>query len=714
MQGSLLDADLVKGKIIRLIVKSSGRTERFYDDSFKPYFYFDGEKPKDFESERVERLIHGKKKGLWKVYCNAPGDVPAASEALKSKGQCFEFKIPFYRRYLIDKGLVPCDGVEVEFEERKGRKFVKKIKRVDGIEFKPKIVSLDIETYNERGFSNAMRDPCLMVGYADEGGAGLLEHGKRGFATEKEMLEALGGLLKEKRADIVFTYNGDEFDLPYLQERAKKVNARMHLGRDRSAVKVKRLGMRNRARLGGRVHLDVYDEIFFLNYIGAVRLERLRLEDVYKSLLGKEKQEVKKEDIWKLWKAGDAILGEYCKGDALSCFELGEYAMPLEVELARITGSTLFDASRSTAGQHVEALLLRESFNEGEIVPNKPGYAQVKGRSENPIEGAFVKVPEPGVYENIAVFDFRSLYPTIIISHNVDPTTLNCDCCKDAFESPNGHRFCKKRKGLIPKVLGKVLKTRFKIKDAEKEAKGREKAGLHARQWALKIIANSFYGYTAYARSRYYSRECAESITAWARHYIKDTIAKAEEEGFNVLYGDTDSLFFTFEKGKEAGLEAFREKVNAKLPGNMELELEGIFPRGIFVSKKSGGKGAKKKYALMGSDGKIKIRGFELVRRDWSRIARRTQKRVLEILLKEGDAAKAADFVRGIINDLKGGKVELQDLAVLTSLRKKTSEYLIKSPELRAVLEARKAGLDVPEGAMVEYLITKKVASISD
>lgn len=1133
MQGSLLDADLVKGKFIRLIVKSGGRTERFYDDSFKPYFYFDGPKPKDFECERVERLLDGAKKELWKVYCNTPGDVPAASEALKSKGECYEFNIPFYRRYLIDKGIVPCDGVEVDFEERNKRKSVKGIKRVDGVKFEPKAVAIDIETYNKTGISDATRDPCLMVGYADESGAGLLEQGKRGFATEKEMLEALGGLLKEKRADLVFTYNGDEFDLPYLHERAKRTGARMRLGRDRSGVKVKRLGMRNRARLGGRVHLDVYDEIFFLNYIGAVRLERLRLEDVYKGLLGKEKQEVEKKEIWKLWEKGDPILGEYCKGDALSCFELGEYAMPLEVELARVTGSTLFDASRATAGQHVETLLLREAFNEGELVPNKPGYAQVKGRSENPIEGAFVKVPEPGVYENIAVFDFRSLYPTIIVSHNVDPTTLNCKCCRNAHESPNGHKFCRKRKGLIPKVLGKVLETRFKIKDAEKTAKGRKKEELHARQWALKIIANSFYGYTAYARSRYYSRECAESVTAWARHYIKDTIDKAEKEGFKVLYGDsvtsdrfivlmgedglvrvkniqaffeenakkaikcgekqvvplsgwktisinpvtkktgwrnvnelirhktekkvyrvnqkfgetrvtedhslmadtreglvevkptqsrdfklaqvgvplvapkvreidvfeeikgytcktkykgrvkercvkadskfveygwtkrkepvkvkrrikvrskefealcrllaayaaegssstiettssrygasiagkrgwlekikkdydslftakanvipsmrkvrtlhyttqkgarkkivykdethklqmmnalsavffkmfcgqksngkklpsfiynvprkyqliflekllegdgsrsvneklgytqeykeknfkyttvslelasglsvllkqlginhliqyrpqkkvytlttssaynnrvftrikeeaysgwvydlnveenhtfadacgqialhnTDSLFFTFEKGSEEDLEAFRKKINDKLPGNMELELEGVFPRGIFVSKKSGVKGAKKKYALIAADGKIKIRGFELVRRDWSRVARRTQRRVLEILLKEGDAAKAADFVRGVITNLKEGKTEMRDLAVLTSLRKKTSEYLVKSPELGAVLEARKAGVDVPEGAMVEYVITKSGKTVSE
>ncbi|PIZ90644.1 hypothetical protein COX86_03885 [Candidatus Micrarchaeota archaeon CG_4_10_14_0_2_um_filter_60_11] len=715
VRGSLLQVDVVRGGIFRLALLTRNGTKRVYDDSFKPYFYYAGvEAPRGFKSERVKKLVAGKERELFKVYCRKPGDVPASAELLRNKAECFEYDIPFQRRYLVDKGITPCDGIEVETEERNGRQFVKAIKRVEGEPFAPKTLAFDIETYNERGISEPTRDPCLMIGYADEEGTGLLEQGPRGFKTEKEMLEAFAALLREKRVDLLCTYNGDEFDLPYLKERAVRTGAVMRLGRDKAPVHVKRLGIRNRAGVGGRTHFDVYDAVYFLNYIGAIRLERMRLEDVYRELLGGKKVEIKKEEIWKLWKAGDSHVGEYCKVDALACFQLAKRVMPQEIELSRITGSQLFDSTRATAGQHVEALLTRKAFEYGELLPNKPSHSQTAARSQNPIEGAFVKVPDAGVYENIAVFDFRSLYPSIIVTHNVDPTTLNCSCCEDAFVSPKGHRFCKKKPGLIPRVLGEVLETRFKIKAEEKKAVGAKKEELHARQWALKIIANSFYGYTVYPRSRWYSRECGESVTAWARHYIQDAIRQAEEYGFKVLYGDTDSVFLTFKSGEEGKVKAFKEKVNETLPGNMELELEDLYPRGIFVSKKQGEKGAKKKYALINAEGKIKIRGFELVRRDWSPVARHTQRRILEILLKKGDVEEAVKLVRDKIAELKEGKVPLTELAIITSLRKKADSYAIKSPELGAVLEARKAGEKVDEEAPIEYVITTSGKTVSE
>ncbi|MFA4946825.1 MAG: DNA polymerase domain-containing protein, partial [Candidatus Micrarchaeia archaeon] len=1126
MRGSLLDVDYAAGAI-RLTILCEGKANRVYDYAFKPYFYYAGsEAPKGFESEPCELLVGGKPRKLFKITCGKPGEVPRAAALLREKGECFEFDVPFHRRYLIDKGLEPCGGVDFEFEEsRDGRNVLTSIARAEDVAFEPRVLAFDIETYNKRGVSTPDKDPCLMVGWADASGSGVLEQGKRGYKTEKEMLEAFAALLREKHADVVCTYNGSEFDLPFLAERAKRVGANARFGRDSSGVSVRRLGLRNKARLGGgRVHLDVYESVSFLNRIGAFHLERLRLEDVYRDLLGKSKVELDKTKIWELWEAGDKIVGEYCERDALACFEVAGLVFPQEVELARVTGATLDDASRATAGQHVEALLAREAHASGEALPNKPDGFAVSARERNPIEGAFVKVPEPGVYKDMMVFDFRSLYPSIIVAHNVDPTTLNCACCRDAFVSPNGHRFCRKRQGLLPRVLGGLLEKRFALKALERKASGKERESLHARQWAFKIIANSFYGYLAYPRSRYYSRECGESVTAWARHYIQETIVKAEKEGFNVVYGDsvtsdrfivlmdenglvrvknveaffeenarnavgcgekqviplrgwktisvnplskqtewrtvrelirhktlkkvyrvnqkfgetrvtedhslmadthdglvevkptqasgfklaqagiptaaakvravdvfeeikdyarsacykgrvkesrvkagpefveygwtnrkepvrvkrrievesrefeslcrllaayaaegssstaetaarygasiagkrewleeikkdhdalftakasvipsarkirtlnytppkgarkktiykddthklqmmnglsavffkmfcgqksagkklpdfiynvpkkyqliflekllegdgsrsvnkklgysreykeknfkyttislelasglsvllkqlgithtiqyrkdkkaytlatssaynkkistsvreeayagwvydlsvegnhtfadacgqialhnTDSIFLSLEGKSEGEALEFQKRVNKELPGNMELELEDFYPRGIFVSKKQGEKGAKKKYALINREGKIKIRGFELVRRDWSPIARETQRSVLEILLKEGDAEKAAALVRARLEELKAGRVPLSELEIVTALRKKTKDYLITSPELSAVLEARKAGVSVPEGSVIGYVIT--------
>ncbi len=705
MKGLLLDVDSGgKEGYIRLLVRANGKT-RFYEDaSFKPYFYVDSAKKPEHalveKAVEVERELNGEKKRVYQVFCSKPSDVPRAAEELAAYGEVFEQKIPFHRRYCVDKGLKPCGGVE--FDEG-----VKNVRRCEA-EFDASLLSFDIETYNKRGGSEADRDPAIIIGYAAPEKSGTLSYGKGG--SEKRMLEEFSAFVEKEDPDLLLTYNGDGFDVPYLKERARRGKAKYSLSRDGKPAAIRSFGARQSARVSGRVHFDVYNAVYFLNYIGAIKSPRLKLETVYENVFNKEKKDLDKKLIWELWEKGDKRVFEYCESDAKACLELGERFLAMQVELAKVSGLPLFDSSRATAGQLVEALLMRESFKRGLLLPNKPAYSQVRSRLANPIQGAFVKMPEPGVYENVVVFDFRSLYPSIIVSHNVDLATL--DESAKSNESPAGHRFSLKKKGLIPSVLKEVLEKRYALKDAMKKAKGAERERLHARQWALKILANSFYGYMVYSRSRWYSREAGESITAWARHYIKDTIRKADEAGFNVIYSDTDSVMMQCPSDEKA-LE-FQEKINGSLPAGMELELEDFYPRGIFVSKKHGDEGAKKKYALINREGKIKIRGFELVRRDWSKVARETQREVLETLLKEGDVDKAVKAVKKVVEELKSGSVPLEDLVITTQLRKKVKDYAVRSPEVHAVKHARKHGVRIEENAVVGYVITQKGKSISD
>jgi DNA polymerase Pol2 len=332
-----------------------------------------------------------------------------------------------------------------------------------------------------------------------------------------------------------------------------------------------------------------------------------------------------------------------------------------------------------------------------------------------------VKLPDPGIYENVVVLDFRGLYPSIIVSYNIDPGTLverehrGTEKTADVFVSPTGAEFSKKETGLIPFVLDYLIDMRMKIK---KELKNLDKAGdaykkLDARSLSLKILSNSFYGYMGYARSRWYSRPCAESVTAWGRKHIMETIEAAERAGFTVLYSDTDSVFLLY-KNKQDVLDFMRD-VNAALPEKMELELEGFYPRGVFVSKKGGEeRGAKKKYALLGEDGRIKIRGFELVRRDWSAIAKDTQLKVLEAILKEGSKEKAVRIIREVVSELQAGKVPLEKLAISTQLNKDPQRYEIVSPELSAAKKMLRAGIPAERGTLIFYVVGKNGKSISD
>ena len=151
--------------------------------------------------------------------------------------------------------------------------------------------------------------------------------------------------------------------------------------------------------------------------------------------------------------------------------------------------------------------------------------------------------------------------------------------------------------------------------------------------------------------------------------------------------------------------------VNEALPEKMELELEDFYTRGVFVSKRGSGEagdtGAKKKYALLGEDGRIKIRGFELVRRDWSRVARDTQRKVLEAILKEGSKEKAASIIREMVTALRDGKVPLEDVAISTQMTKDIGSYDIMSPEVSAAKKLRASGVTVGRGTIIAYVVGK-------
>src|SRR5208283_4771495 len=139
----------------------------------------------------------------------------------------------------------------------------------------------------------------------------------------------------------------------------------------------------------------------------------------------------------------------------------------------------------------------------------------------------------------------------------------------------------------------------------------------------------------------------------------------------------TDSIVMLLGSQKKDDTLAFMKGVNAKLPELMELELEDFYTRGVFVGKKTDkeSRGAKKKYALISESGRIKIRGFELVRRDWSWVARDTQRQVLEAILKEGSKEKAAEIVKDVVRRLKEGNYPIKDLVINTQLRKGIDSY---------------------------------------
>jgi DNA polymerase I len=753
MKGLLLDSDYVrKGERprMRLFVKCGDETITALDPNFRPYLYAVAERPgriakaigklqvqksgrtlKPKSAEVVERTLLGKKVESIKVTFHHQDDMHPLRHEIRGFPEVkdiYEFDIPPARRYLVDHELVPMSGVEIEgrVSKENGRKEILLEKPPTPTKVSApslNIMSFDIEVYNPTGSPRHEKDPIIMVSLADNRGFKRVLTWKNFdaeldyvevVADEKKMLKRFIQIIRERDVDILMGYNTDLFDFPYMRDRAAKLGIKLRLGREGSEIKTHKRRFATVTRVPGRVHADVYAMVNFLATIGAIKLINYTLENVYRHVTGKEKPDIEWMDFCKAWDEGGEKakrLLEYSMSDAVATLELGLEFLPLFSELSRTVRQSLFDISRMTSGQLVEWLLVSEAHRRGELVPARPVGGKYLERRGETYVGAYVMEPVKGLHEGLVVFDFRSLYPSIIVTHNIDPATFNCDCCKpgEATIVPDlNYKFCKKREGFIPLTLEELIKSRSKLKEKMKKHKkgSRKYQSLHAQQWALKILANSFYGMLGYPRARWYFKECAESVTSFGRHYIKDTIEMAKKEGFEVIYSDTDSLYCKLNGKKPEDAMEFMRQVNESLPGIMELELEDFYERGVFVTKK--------RYAIIDKDEKILVKGLEFVRRDWAALAKKTQESVLGAILREGSPKKAAEIVQRTTKDIYEGEVDLDDLVIYTQLKMPLSEYRAIGPHVAAAKRLKAKGWEIEPGMTIAYVVTRGSGSISD
>ncbi len=733
-----------------------GRTEEgkqivIVDENFDPYFVV---VPRDIDKckarlgslvvkddekefrvtrlEEVQGVFDGVSRSVLHVYASLPGAIPFISKEVvewQEVESVNEYDIHFVKRYMLDKGIYPLSLVEVTGEiglERSRAPIIiaqKVIPLAQGTYDQPKMLAVDIETYQEEGKGvDFERNPILMIAlygkdfehvitWKNFDGAGdyvdFVE-------SEAAMLERFRELVISFSPDILVGYYSDGFDLPYIDARAQKFNVRMDLGMDHSHMKVSKRAKKE-VEIPGLVHLDVL--AFIRRVIGrTMETDVFTLDAVAQELLGERKKAVSLDHLPKAWDAASKELAQYADynlHDARLTYRLANLIMPNLIEIVRITGLLPFEASRDSITGLIEGYSFRRAKDLGVISYNKPTYRESSSRMSKKAKGAFVYEPIPGLYDGIAVFDFRSLYPSIIVSHNISPETKNCRCCEGRNVAPiEGQTvwFCEKKKGFVPAIIEELIVRRNRIKALLKEKKD---PLLNARSDALKWLANSFYGYLGFAQSRWYSFECVEAITGFGRKYITTVIALAKERGFNVLYSDTDSIFLQLMKNTKEDAARFVEEVNYTLPGMMELDYENYYPRGLFVGVKGGKeddeeeKGAKKKYAMVSESGDIKVRGFETVRRNSSFIAKETQMKVLELVLKDNDPLGALDLVKKTIEDLKCGRVPVEKVVILTMLTKDTDSYETKGPHVAAAERLKSKGFIVGPGSMIHYVIAK-------
>jgi len=706
----LIDVDYVteNGRaVIRLWCKDDRGVFVAYDRNFLPYFYVIGCDVDDvmkvkvrtseglvspLRVEEVEAKSLGRQIKALKVYVRHPQHVPKLREEIKKFAEVREADIPFAYRYLIDKDLACMDGIEIEpIAIREGILRAYEVKNVRRVEMgfpDLKILAFDCEMLAQF-MPNPERDPIIAIAVKCDDFEDVL-HG-----DEREILRRFVSIIKDLDPDVIVGYNQDNFDWPYIKKRAEKYGIRLDVGRDRSELTMRG----GRPKIAGRIDVDLYD---IAMKIPDVKIKTLK--NVAEFLGAKvDVEDIEGREVYRCWIRGeiDRVM-RHAKNDVITTYRLALELLPMHYELSRMVKLPLDDVARLGRGKQVDYFLLSEAKKVNEIAPNPPEV-------EESYEGAFVLEPARGLHENVICLDFASMYPSIMVHFNISPDTLGCK--GDCYVAPEvNHRFKKMPDGFFKRILTMLIERRREIKKLMRELdpKSEEYKILDIKQQILKILTNSFYGYTGWNMARWYCRECAEATTAWGRFFIKRAVKIAESMGFEVLYGDTDSVFIKKDglNLRELERECLKliEMLSKELP--IQLEIDEFYRTIFFVEKK--------RYAGLTEDGRIVVRGLEVRRGDWCELAKKVQREVIRIVLKERDPEKALNFVRDVVNEIKRGKFSLEDYTIYKGLTRSPNRYESKQSHVKAALRAMEMGIVYPIGTKVGFVILKGSGSVSD
>jgi len=711
-------------------IDEAGKRVMIVDHEFHPYFYLlpksdlsikdimaevEGAKaglPHILKVEAVNRKFFGKPMEVVKVICDDPEVVPKYADTfskLESVREVLEDDLRFSTLYLIDKGVVPCGWHEIEVEELKSKVgfhvdevlIAKSSPKPISLEGLPKlrVLGFSILCYSPIGEPKPERDSVVIISIATNNGT--YEQFVMDNSNEKTVIESFVSSVQRFDPDIILGYGVNNQDYPYLSARAEKLGVKLALGRDSSAPHRSVYG---HFSIAGRANIDLRD---YAEEYYEVKVKTLRnvaeFLGVSKPGEGILIDEIEIPNYWED-PTKRRVLLEYSIENTKNIMGIADKTLDFAIQLSNFVGLPLDHVGTAATGFKVEALLIRRAKTTGELVPK---------RTERPFAvsyvGGLVLKPKPGVHENIAVLDFKSLYPNIMIHLNISPDTYVPESEKVKEEEVNvapevGHRFRKAPLGFYSKILSYLIEIRDDIRRtmAKEPRDSLLYRILDARQKAVKVITNAMYGYAGWTGARWYFKPVAEATTAWGRFIIQETIEVAKKMGLEVIYGDTDSVFV---KNDEEKIALLAKKVGKRF--GLEIRPDKVYIRVIFTE-------AKKRYCGLLPNGMLDIVGLEAVRGDWTEAAKKVQESILRILLEEKSPIKAVKFFRTYIQKLRRREVPYRDLIIWKSITKPLEEYAIKAPQVEAARRLADKGWEVSPGDKVGYVIVSGTGKLSE
>lgn len=574
---------------------------------------------------------------------------------------------------------------------------------IRGCEVSPslRVLSFDIETNAETG---------LIYSIAGSGSSDAVFITGTGTDTssiyyckdEKEMLLRFFNHIQVEDPDILIGWNVINFDLKMIHARCVALSIPFNLGRDNGSKLIEsRTNGDIIARIPGRIVMDV-PTMLRANFF---TFEEYSLNFVSSAMLGKSKiieksGEEKINEINRLFNEDKAGLARYNLQDAKLTIEVFEKAgiLPNSVERSKRSGLLLDRTGGSVAAfDHLYLPRLHRrgyvGFNAADIIP--PSHS---------LPGGYVIEPIPGIYENVLVFDFRSLYPSIILTFKIDPLGYYPHH-NNRIKTPSGTTFSD-QVSILPEIIEQLLQARA---DAKKDN------NPYLSQ-AIKILMNSFYGVLGAQGCRFFNSDIATTITQTGQYILKETIHYIESNtGYKVIYGDTDSLFVLLGPQKEHIANSIGNtlsvqitewlsqhlKKNFSVTSALNLEYQTHFRHFLMPSVRGGTYGSKKHYCGSIEDGtevKLIFKGMESARSDWTDLAKEFQHELIRRVFK---GQPVEEYINDIVQGVQKGLFDNQ-LIYKKRLRKHVHEYTVNVPPH---VQAARYLKNPPH--MIKYLITK-------
>ena len=522
---------------------------------------------------------------------------------------------------------------------------------------------------------------------------------------EKEMIYDAFKIIKE--FPFVVTYNGDEFDLPYLYNRAE----RLGIKNSENPFYM----MRDSATLKEGVHLDLYRTFSnrsFQIYAFSQKYTNFSLNEVSKALLGKEKIDYGLEfDQLSLYQTAN-----YCYNDALLTYELtsfnSELLMQLLVIISRIARMPIDDIARMGVSQWIRSLLYYEHRKRNCLIPKRQ---ELERRSEGVMSDAVIKdkkyrgglvvEPKEGIHFDVVVMDFASLYPSIIKVRNLSYETVRCpheECKKNSIPGTN-HWTCSKRNGLTSMIIGSLrdLRVNYYKSLSKKETLTEEQRQQYTVvSQALKVILNASYGVMGAEIFPLYFLPAAEATTAIGRHTILETIKKCESAGIEVLYGDTDSLFI-----KNPTKEQIQTVIEqAKKDHGVDLEIDKTYRYCVLSNR-------KKNYLGVTKEGKVDVKGLTGKKSHTPPFIKKLFYELLDVLSEvqtvegfEKAKKQISEKIATCGKKVESKEIPLEDLTFNVMLSKAPSEYTKTIPQHIRAAKQLESIREIKKGDRISYI----------